>query len=608
MGRDALRHMFQRARARLWSPAISEPCTAGRQEWADVLSPDWLAEERDHVRLADGRMARTLAVVAYPRRVEAGWLRPLYAFPAEMRLACHIEPVDTALAVEQLTRHARTLRASILLSEARRVQRDAYDEAALEDAVSLRDALARGRVRLFRYHLTATLLAPDRETLDRLTAALIAEMESRLLLTRACVYQQADGFVHTLPLGRIALPCARNLDSEALATTLPFVGGEFQLPADEVWGRDLRHHCLVAVPRWQAANAHVICVAASGAGKSFWLKSLLAQSLLSGRTAIVFDPQGEYARWCHALGGRLVVLGPAAGGRVHPVPPRPRAAARPADAGGGRDASAATAAWRAVCAERLAGALQLLGPAAPAERNAAWAAAEEASRAPDGGSLERVLAALRAGGDAAAPVAARLRVALDAGLSAFAGPEGMPQDAPLLVFDVSPIVRRAPAVAAAAYYLLAESVLDRATAGGPPLTVAVDEAHHLLAHAPTARLVERLFRTGRKLRVGVCLVTQSVGDLLGEQADADAARATRAALANATTAFLMRQQNAREVQWLQRLYRLSPEDAEWLLNCRQGEGLALSGDRRARTRVEAPADLHDLLASGAPARAGPVPP
>lgn len=591
------------------SRLVDGPLWRGRPTIVARLMPEFLGTARDLVELADGRVARTLAVAGYPRRVEPGWLHPIYTFAAEIRIACHVEPIPTAEAVRQLTRHAQTMQASLLLSEARRVPGDAADAAALEDALTLRDALARGQLRLFCYHLLITLLAGDRTALDRLTAALSAEMASRLLLVRRCLFQQPEGFLATMPVGRLSLPCPRNLDSEALATTLPYVAGEFQRPADEVWGRDLRHGGLVAVPRWEYANAHVICVAASGAGKSFWLKSLLTQSLLAGGRVVVFDPQGEYTAWGGALDGQVLALGAGRGDRLCPLPPRPQGDAPEARGDAlsqDPEGRSPQAAWRSLCAERVVRALELLGPLAENERAVAWTAVRAACLAqPDQPTLSGLARALQAQGVIGEGLCERLRQALDAGLSALDGDRNVPSDAQLVVFDVSRLIRRSPGLAAVTYFLLTEFVLDRLTGAGSPLTVAVDEAHHLLAHAPTASLVEGLFRTGRKLQVGVCLVTQSVGDLIGEQAPAAAARATRAALANASTAFLMRQQNSREAEWLQRLYRLSADDTGWLLRCGQGEGLALVGAARARTRVEAPAPLHALFGSGPPARASP---
>lgn len=592
-------------------PQGSAAARRGRPAWAEVALSDGIGVEPDHVRLADGRVARTLAVVGYPRRVDPGWLQPLYAFPAEMRVACHIVPLDSAAAVEELTRQARRLQASLLLAEARQALRDAYDEAALGDALALRDALARGQVRLFAYQLVVTLAADDLRELDRLTAALLGEMQGRMLVVRRCLLQQAEGLASALPLGRMALSCARNFDSEAVATAFPYTAGDFQRPCDEVWGVDLQHGCLAAVPRWLQPNAHVVCVAASGAGKSYWMKSLLTQALLARGRVVVLDPQGEYTRWAAALGGAVLQLGPGSRHRVNPfLTPDGEARARPTPRGGastGTDADPALGA----AAGRLLNALQLLGPVGADERAAAWNAARRAWAVREGlrHPLTAWLRALAIQGDAAgARLADRFGPVLVDGLSTFDGGPALPPGRALTVLDLSAIVRRSSSLAAAAYYLLAELVRDQLIDPRlPPLTLAVDEAHHLLAHAPSARFLEVLFRAGRKLGVGVCLITQSVGDLLGEQADTDAARATRAALANAGTAFLMRQHNAREAEWLQRLYRLSPVDAEWLLRCGQGEGLAVSGRGRARVRVLGPPGMHDLFRTDpASGRAGPA--
>ncbi len=60
----------------------------------------------------------------------------------------------------------------------------------------------------------------------------------------------------------------------------------------------------------------------------------------------------------------------------------------------------------------------------------------------------------------------------------------------------------------------------------------------------------------------------------------------------------MRQQNRREIQWLNELYGLGPREAEWLGTCGGGEGLVLAGRQRARVRIEAPRSLLPLFSTG----------
>ncbi len=191
----------------------------------------------------------------------------------------------------------------------------------------------------------------------------------------------------------------------------------------------------------------------------------------------------------------------------------------------------------------------------------------------------------------------------------FAGGGGdLPDNLPALVFDLRGVAERTGPGSAAALWLLAEFLLDHwVDPARPPLTVAVDEAHALLAHAVTARFLEELLRSGRKRGAGVLLLTQAIGDLLGAHADPDAARATRAALANAAAVFLMRQQNQREVAMVRALYRLGAEEARLLTTCGRGEGLLVEGRRRASVLVDVPLAMHAAFATDPDGGTPPAP-
>lgn len=576
--------------------AVRRPLAPGRWSPREAAAPEMVSVHADHLRLADGRVACTLAVRGYPREVEAGWLDGLFGLDGELRIGQHIEPLDQATALAELERDLRSAAASLLLADLRGGTGDALDGAAVADAKSLRETLARGEVRLFRHHLLITILADDLPDLGRRTEAVLAFLDGRLLLGRRCLLEQAAGFVATMPLGRCALRTPRNLDSDALAAALPFGAPEFQDAEGEWWGIDLRRRTAVTLNRYALPNPHGICVAGSGSGKSFWLKHLLVQNILAGRRAAVLDPQGEYGPWCRAVGGSAVRLGARSPMLLNPL-------ARPVSGEVGPEA------WPAVRAERVRAVLEVLaGPAIdPADVRSAVDLAAVHGGEP---SLVALAEVLLHAGPAAQRAGRRLEQALQGGLRAFSGQGAAPppRQTTAVAFDLRDVVGQSAEVAAAAYLLLTHHVLDHLVqADAPMLTLAVDEAHHLLAHAAGARFLEVLFRGGRKRGVAVCLATQSVGDLLGADAQPEAARAARAALANAAAAFLMRQQNGREVAWLRDLFRLDPQEAEWLLSCPPGHGLLLAGPRRALLRVEAPEELRAAFSTEPPG-AGPRPP
>ncbi len=555
--------------------------------WRELAAPEGLRETPTHLELADGRVCCTLAVVGYPREVSLNWLEALFAQRGEYRLAQHIEPVDSASALRELDRDLRQSTASLMLAQATGRSPDAEDDSAARDAQALRAELARGEVRLFRAHLLLTIFARERQELERRRKEAVALLEGQMLTVRQCLWEQAPGFAATLPLGNCALPVPRNLDSRALLASLALGGTDFALSQGEVWGVDLRRHSLVTVDRRRLPNGHILCLAASGAGKSFWMKNLLSQAALCGRV-VVLDPTGEYGGWCSALGGRSVRLDGEGTESLNPL-------ARPPHVPHAR--------WLAEWEERLSGLLALLGgPDVPPPAAVLRQALQEVFCGTGPRSLGEVAGVLGRQGPSSRVAARTLREALGGGLRSFAGERPLSAHRQPQVFDLRATAAQLPAVSSAALMLLAHHVVDHLAVPGrdAPLTLAVDEAHHLLEHPATARLLEVMLRTGRKNGVSVLLATQSLGDLSGAGGSPQAARATRAALTNAATVLLLRQQNAREVAQLREMYGLGQRQAEWLLNCPVGEGLVLAGARRAMVRILAPDCLHPLFRTDPP--------
>ena len=582
----------------------------GRAERRNAVAPELLVVRRDHVELADGRLACTLAVTEFPRAVDTCWLAGLLQFSGEYRVSQHVEPIGSSEALVELDRDLRASEASQLLAHLRGAHPDARDGAAADDAAALREEVARGSIRLFRHQLLITVFGDDRDDLDRACAALTSLLEGAMMIARHQPLQQLAGLASTMPIGRCGLECARNFDSDALAASVPFGAGEMQSRAGELWGLDAHRATPVCVDRRASSNPHLVVLGGSGSGKSFWIKHLLTQELLGGGRVAVLDPQGEYEPWCQAVGGRFVRpegRPPHSGGAptspswvLDPLLPPP-------DAGGGGVES-----WRTLRLQRAVGLLELLGgPSGAVDPELVWGALEAVDAAGEAPSLHLLARLLAAAGPRGEVLARRLQSALRAGLPV-AGPPAMDggkalQEGGAVVFDLRSVVRQPAPLAAAAYMLLTQHLLDHFV--GPArgcLTLAIDEAHHLFAQPVAARFVEVLFRTGRKTGVSMVMATQSASDLVGNSADPDAARAARAALANAGFALLMRQQNGIEAGLLRDLYRIDGPEADWLLQCRRGEGLVVAGASRLRLKIEAPEALIPLFSTD-PA-AAPRPP
>ena len=283
----------------------------------------WVGVAPRRLRVGRG-WAAVLVVVGYPREVQAGWLGPLTTYPGRVDVAVHIDPVDPMTAAGQLRRRLA------LLESGRRADcdygrlRDPHVEAATEDAYGLADRIARGEARLFRVGLSVTVHADTPGELTERVAEVRAVAASLLIDARPASYRELAGWVTGLPLGLDRLGGRRGFDTDALAAAFPFTSPD--LPGGPgspagldgvLYGHNLGSAGLVFWDRFACDNHNAVILGRSGAGKSYLVKLELLRSLYRGVEVMVIDPEDEYRRLAHAVGGTVVAPG-APGVRLNP--------------------------------------------------------------------------------------------------------------------------------------------------------------------------------------------------------------------------------------------------------------------------------------------------
>jgi hypothetical protein len=128
----------------------------GTVSLADVLSPSSVEVDFKYIRVGD-KFMRTLFVVGYPRYVSANWLEPLINFDHQLDISMFIYPTGSSDVLSDLRRKIAEMEATIASQmEAGQVV-DPKTTAALEDALSLQEELAKGVERFFLFSLYITI-------------------------------------------------------------------------------------------------------------------------------------------------------------------------------------------------------------------------------------------------------------------------------------------------------------------------------------------------------------------------------------------------------------------------------------------------------------------
>ena len=565
--------------------------TAAGGEGGGLLGPHAVVVRPRHLAVGDG-VCRSFAVVGYPREVGYGWLAPLLEHPGRLDVALHIEPVRNDLAAERLRRQQARLESARRVDAAKGRLSDPGIEVAAQDAAELSGRLARGQAKLFRLGLYLTVHATDPDALEAECARVKALVSSLLLDAVPATFRSLQGFVTTLPVGIDNLSMRRTLDTDAVAAAFPFSGVDLAGAGGVLYGTTLSGSGLVCWDRFALDNHNSVILARSGAGKSYLAKLEALRSLYDGVEVFVVDPEDEYRRLAHAVGGAYLHLG-ASGVRLNPF-----------DLAPGPDPLTRRALFIHTLVAVLLG--EKPDPAATAALDrgvlAAYAAvgitADPRTHARPAPVLADLTKALEADPD---PLAKTLSARLTPFVTGsyrqlFCGPTTTRPEGHLVVISL----RDLPDELKAAGTLLTLDAVWRRVAD--PTTrkrrlVVVDEAWLLMRDPEGAKFLFKAAKSARKHWAGLTVVTQDAADLLGSDLG-------QAVVANAATQILLRQA-PQAIEAVGDAFGLSDGERAFLVSARRGEGLLSTAahERVGFCALASPAE-HDLVTSSPAELAG----
>ncbi|WP_405657726.1 VirB4 family type IV secretion system protein [Streptomyces sp. NBC_00079] len=573
-----------------------DPTAAGGTE---AFTPDALAVAPRHLEVG-GDWVASFAVTGFPREVHPGWLQPLLTYPGRVDVSLHIEPIDPVTAAKRLRRQLAKLESSRRYTQDKGRLLDPQVEAATEDAYDLSARVARGEGKLYRLGLYLTVHASSQEQLVDEVAAVRSLSASLLLDAKPTTYRSLQGWVTCLPMGLDLVKMRRTFDTAALSAAFPFTSPDLPpadptsvtAPSGVLYGYNVGSQGLVHWDRFALDNHNSVILGRSGAGKSYLVKLEALRSLYRGIEIYVIDPEDEYARLAHAVGGTYVHLG-AEDVRLNPfdLPIH----ARP----DGRRSAAKDALVRRSLFLHTVLAVLLGDAPAPMERavldRAIAATYQRASITADPRTWTRpapLLADLatvleRSKDRTAAELAARLHPFVQGAFSdLFAGPTTTRPEGHLVVFSLRDLADELKAIGT---LLTLDAVWRRVSnpALRRPRLVVVDEAWLLMQEPAGAEFLFRMAKASRKHWAGLTVATQDTADVLATDLG-------KAVVANSATQILLRQA-PQAIDEITRAFDLSEGERQFLLTADRGQGLLAAGTQRVAFQSIASPTEHYLV-------------
>ena len=376
-------------------------------------------------------------------------------------------------------------------------------EVERDSAEALGHAVARRTQELWRVGVRWTVLASSRPRLEALRTRLVERLATFGFRTRVPRYEVREAMAPPAFHPTAPRPSGywQTLPTDGVAALFPFADETLLEPGGVLVGLALADASPVFLDRWGHASYSWAIFGTTGSGKSFAaaLLALRTRWLRPETDLIVLDPLGEFGGLVRALGGSVVRLAEAEGGRLNPLDPT--------TTGGDRREKAA----------RVGAMLRALFPSLRDEEAATLDAAvsrlyAESDQVPTFEELHRLVA-----GPGRPPdrLATFLEVFRSGSLRSLNGPTTLAlAEGPISVDFRGVAEDQLPFHLA---YLLDWAYGRLRSRPGPKLLL-IDEAHLLAHHAATAEFLDRVVRHLRHFEAGVIVLSQNPDDFLGHPA------------------------------------------------------------------------------------------
>ncbi len=266
----------------------------------------------------DGTQAAVFAIADYPLRVRNAWGADVFNIP-NTKVVLHVKPVDKFKAIKRIDKCIGEMETKQILSEKASEANSA--ETHRETMNALLDSLQTENESLL--DVTLTITAYNYLDDDNYKKAVRRSIMTGNFKPSNLYGLQIEGFKSSAisPVSTLK-NYERGINSSSLAAVFPFVRTFVMDEGGIMLGENKANGFPFIFNIWKRGNLYQnsngMIIGKSGSGKSFFLKSLIANEWANDTRVIILDPEAEYLTLTKNLSGNLIDVGNAKEGRINP--------------------------------------------------------------------------------------------------------------------------------------------------------------------------------------------------------------------------------------------------------------------------------------------------
>lgn len=559
----------------------------------DVIAPkeDVSFKEKNVIKIGDSKYIRVMYLDRLPKSITPRFYNELTTIQdANIIVTENITPTNPAKVIDMIDKKISGMKTE-RLQKVKKAYKNNYDysyvrdeklEDRIRDAQMLRDALTKKKQKLFAKNLLVCIIANDTKELSLITNKVKKIASTYLVTLRNLDWQQLEGLQNLFPLGFNTLQFQRSMTSEACATSVPFNTKQLLHEKSLFYGMDLVSKSVVFADRKKLINGNGCVLATSGAGKSFFVKLNIEQTYLRypNDDIVIIDPNGEYHPMVEALGGQIIEISPLTDTHINPFD---------FNIGYSDDSSdpiKTKVEYILAFIESVVGGDGLSGEQKTiidrCTKNILEDYMYNKGKEPDFPLFYEELKNFPE--NEAKNLALILERYVYGSMDIFAKHTNVNMHNRLICFDISNLTT---SFQTTGYLVVLEHIMNRLSQNqqkGKNTWLWIDEFHILLANQFSADYIAKIFKIGRKYGALPSVVTQNIADVLKSEQG-------QKILSNSEFAVILKQKLL-DLTPICKIFDISSEEAKYVIDSPQGQGLLVYGDDKVAFKNTVPEDYY----------------
>jgi len=540
----------------------------------DIISPSSFEVTFDYIKIGTA-YARTLFVYEYPRFLYNGWITPLINADVVMDIALYILPEDTEEVLKKLRTKSTQVESTLSMEAEKGIVRNPFLESTYADIEELRDTLTTAQSKIFKQGLYITIYGDSLEELNKSTEKVESMLGTQMIYTKHANLQMEQGFNSTLPMGKDELAIGRNMDTNAVSVSFPFVSSTLTNNEGILYGANKINNSLVIYDRFKLQNYNSIVLATSGAGKSYATKLEILRQLMFDGDILVIDPEREFEKLCTAVGGTYINIHLNSEQRINPFD-LPQGITEYEEGKNSLRSNiiALVGLLRVMMGEVTDKESNILDKAL-VETYSAKGITEDPSthhlKPPLVADLKDILESMP-GGEGMAMRLSKFTDGTFAGL--FNDHTNVSLDNRFVCFCIRDLEEELRPIA---MHSVLSFLWNKIKSERKKRLLVVDEAWMLMKHEDSAQFLYAIAKRGRKYYLGLTTVGQGIGDFLKNEYG-------KPLISNASMAILLKQHPS-QADMVKEMFDLTEAEKNFLLQCTTGDGIFIAGQNHAIIQI-----------------------